>query len=176
MTHAYAFDKGILLDNISQLSLGPRTRYLHSAVALIVPCTSTALSGLLCSVESQQACTAGQPLQVAWPWGGSSCLELLYLLEGPSVGQSPHLVARLILGRHYASCIEETFHTMLEESPALIKYYLHAVNMVLSWTRQKIKVARSCNFWYITRIQGSTAVFNARFFLTRAAHTDGQRH
>ena len=64
MTHAYAFDKGILLDNISQLSLGPRTRYLHSAVALIVPCTRTAVFGLLCQDRSQ-ACTAGQPLQVA---------------------------------------------------------------------------------------------------------------
>ena len=41
VTHAYAFDKGILLDNVSQLSLGPRARYLHSAVALIVPCAGT---------------------------------------------------------------------------------------------------------------------------------------
>ena len=65
MTHAHAFDKGILLDNISQLSLGPRTRYLHSAVALIVPCTRTALFRLLCSSETQQICTAGQTLQVA---------------------------------------------------------------------------------------------------------------
>lgn len=42
VTHAYAFDKGVSLDNISQLSLGPWTRNLHSAVALIVPCAGTA--------------------------------------------------------------------------------------------------------------------------------------
>ena len=65
MTYAYAFDKGKLLYNISQLSLGPRSCYFHSAVALIVPCTRTALSGLLRLDRSQQACTAEQPLKVA---------------------------------------------------------------------------------------------------------------
>lgn len=93
VTHAHAFDKGISLDNVSQLSPGPRARYLHSAGALIVPCTRTPDLCLLFQGRAWDACTAGQLTRAApkGPWARSSvsgggCLD----------GRSPPPIAQVV--------------------------------------------------------------------------------